>query len=142
MVYSRLALRKQRTQFVLKSPYSPSSGLREEEIASMLKASYEYAADDRDARMLVEQQVEANALIDAVEAALEQDASLLDVDELQHIQQAIDELSALRLGTDRALIKLAVERLGSATDSFAARRMDQSIKRALTGRQVEDFADV
>lgn len=120
----------------------PSSGLREEEIAAMLKASYEHAADDRDARMLAEQQVEAGVLIDAVEAALEQDADLLDVDELDRIQRALDKLAELRQGDDRALIKDAVESLGGATEAFAARRMDKSIKRALTGRQLDDFVEL
>ncbi len=92
--------------------------------------------------MLVEQQVEAGALLDAVEAALQQDGDLLDVDELQRIQLALDALSELRQGSDRAQIKAGVEELSRVTDSFAARRMDQSIKRALTGRQLEDFADV
>ena len=92
--------------------------------------------------MLAEQQVEAGVLIDAVEAALEQDADLLDIDELDRIQRALDKLAELRQGDDRALIKDGVESLGGATEAFAARRMDKSIKRALTGRQLDDFVEL
>lgn len=119
----------------------PSSGLKEEQITEMLKASYQFAAADRDTRSLVEQQVEAQNLLDAIEGALAIDADLLSVEELEKVQSAIDLLSEKVSSTAIDEIKRAVTSLSSATEVFAARRMDRSIKQALKGRNLSDFAD-
>ena len=119
----------------------PSSGLKEEQITEMLKASYQFAAADRDTRSLVEQQVEAQNLLDAIEGALAIDADLLSVEELEKVQSAIDLLSEKVSSTAIDEIKQAVSSLSSATEVFAARRMDKSIKQALKGRNLSDFAD-
>lgn len=120
---------------------SPSSGLKEDEIAAMLRASYTNAAEDRDVRMLVEQQVEANGLVEAVEAALLEDAELLDVEELATIELALEEVKGVASLTDVAAIRLAVQKLSRKTDAFAAKRMDKSIKSALQGKSLEDISD-
>lgn len=118
---------------------SPSSGLKEEEIASMLKASYQHATADRDARMLIEQQVEARAIIEAVEAALLQDADLLDVEELAEVEQSIDSLKQSLEHSDVEQLRMGIQQLSRKTDNFAARRMDKSIKSALQGKSLEDL---
>lgn len=48
----------------------PSYGLTDGEIAKMLKDSFQHANDDKVARVLREQQVDAQRLIEAVQAAL------------------------------------------------------------------------
>ena len=44
-------------------------------------------------------------------------------------------------GSDPAAIKRAIQRLAQGTDEFAARRMDRSIRTALSGRRVDDVAN-
>lgn len=120
----------------------PSYGLAEEEIAEMLKASYSHASEDRDARMLVEQRVEAEGLLEAVTIAIAQDGDLLDGSEKNAIHAAMDEVRSLIITTDTQAINGAVAVLGRATEAFAAKRMDQSILLALQGKSIDDVAEI
>ena len=117
----------------------PSYGLTDNQIAQMLKDSYEHALDDVHARALREQQVEAERMIEASESALREDADLLSAEEIDAIRADVAALGKLAVGSDHRAIKLQIERLNRATEPFAARRMDRSVKRALTGRNVESI---
>jgi molecular chaperone HscA len=118
----------------------PSYGLSEEEIAEMLKASYSNAAEDRDARMLLEQRVDAEGLLDAVNMAMQNDADLLIGKEKADIEKAMIDVRTTIGGSDAQAINNAVTALGRSTESFAAKRMDKSIKAALQGKQIDDVA--
>ena len=119
----------------------PSYGLEEHEIAQMLASSYSHAAEDRDSRMLVEQRVEAQGLVDAVTAALAQDSGLLNEAEAAQINQAIETLVTIARSDDTHAISDAVAALGRQTEVFAARRMDKSIRKALQGKSIDDVVD-
>ena len=119
----------------------PSYGLEESEIAQMLKASYSHASEDRDARMLAEQRVEAEGLVDAVNMALAQDGHLLNDTERADIDAAIAAVLAIVGQSDAQAISDAVATLGRVTDTFATRRMDQSVRAALQGKNIDDVAD-
>ena len=114
----------------------PSYGLTDDEIAGMLKESIDHVGDDVQARNLREQQVEAQRLIEAVEAALAADGGLLRVEERTDIDEEIASLKKRIAGTDHRAIKAGIDSLNAATQDFAARRMDQGVKRALTGHKV------
>ena len=45
-------------------------------------------------------------------------------------------------GDDPTAIKSSIDALAQATDDFAARRMDRSIRAALAGRRIDDLASV
>ncbi len=117
----------------------PSYGLSDEEIANMLKDSVEHAGDDMQARALREQQVEAERVIEATVHALEQDGQLLNEEERAAIDAAIATLRERMAGADQREIKRGIEALARATDEFAARRMDQSIRSALAGHKVDEI---
>ena len=118
----------------------PSYGLTEEQLLSMLKAGFESAEIDKNARMLNEAIVDAQSLIAAIDAALQQDSGLLNASELQEIQVKIDALQGnIHTGASDA-IKTATEALNTATEDFAAKRMDASVSRALAGKSVEDLS--
>ena len=117
----------------------PSYGLSDDEIAGMLKASMEHAKDDAMARALREAQVEAERMIEATEAALAEDAHLLNEAEITKITATIAKLKALAQGDNRRQINIAMDDLGFETQEFAHRRMDQSIKKVLSGRKVDDI---
>lgn len=119
----------------------PSYGLAENEIAEMLKASYSHAQQDRDARMLAEQKVEAIGLIEGVKAALLLDADLLDKQQLAKINNCIDTLLSDIDTDDTAIITQSVASLGRETEAFAALRMDQSIRKALQGKNLDDVVE-
>ncbi len=117
----------------------PSYGLSDDEVAGMLKDSMTHAKDDAVRRALKEAQVEAQRMIEATRAALESDSHLLAADEIVKIEAAIEKLQLTMLGDNRRHINLAMDDLGFVTQTFAQRRMDQNIKRALAGRTVEEL---
>jgi molecular chaperone HscA len=117
----------------------PSYGLSDDEIATMLKAGFEHAGEDMQLRALREQQVEADRVIEATEHALAEDGVLLSADERAVIDRAIEALRGLRAGSDARAIKTGIDALARATDEFAARRMDNSIRSALAGHKVDEF---
>ncbi len=117
----------------------PSYGLSDEEIAGMLQTGFAHAEDDRRARVLREQQVEADRLLEATRVALAVDGALLSATERSTIDGQIDKLVQARAATDPMPIRNAVAELARATESFAARRMDRSIADALTGRRVDEL---
>ena len=119
----------------------PSYGLTDGEIAKMLTDSFSHAADDMQARALAEAQVEADQIAAATETALATDGELVGPDERAAIDAALARLQRFRNGTDHIALRGAVEALNHATGEFAARRMDRSVSRALTGRRVDALSD-
>lgn len=118
----------------------PSYGLADNEIAEMLKSSFSHAEDDMEARNLREQQVEADRLLVSLDQAIESDGkALLSEQEVAHLQQQMGILLALRNGDDYKAIEQGVQVLAQASDFFAVRRMDQSIKDALTGHSIDEI---
>ena len=114
----------------------PSYGLGDVDIERMLRDSFEHAREDMHARALAEQRVDGQRLIEATRAALAVDSVLLNEQEKGEIEAAIEVLERLLPGTDHRAIRKASEALNHATESFAARRMDEGIKRALAGRKI------
>lgn len=116
----------------------PSYGLSDDQVATMLKGSMQHARQDMQQRLLREQQVEAARVLEAVSRALQADAHLLNDTERLAIEQALTDLATVQQGDDTAAIKAAIEHTNHLTDDFAARRMDQSIRSALTGHNVDE----
>ena len=120
----------------------PSYGLTDGEITRMLQDSFQYAGDDKVARALREQQVDAQRLIEAVQAALQADGdALLSAEERIAIDYQLEQLQGLLAGTDGAAIEQQTKRLTQVTDAFAARRMDASVKAALAGRRLNEIEE-
>jgi len=120
----------------------PSYGLTDGEIARMLEDSFRKADQDRDARALREQLVDAQRLLEAVEAALIADGErLLSTEERAAIEAQMAELRALLDSQDVSAIERQTKRLSQITDAFAARRLDSTVKAALAGRRLNDIED-
>ncbi len=118
----------------------PSYGLTDEEIESMLRSSIDHAEEDMQARALREEQVEADRVVEALDAAIKADAELLTEDEMKTISTRRDRLLEARSGDNPALIKQAVAELESACEDFVARRMNTSIKKAMKGHSIGEYA--
>ncbi|MBK1614213.1 Fe-S protein assembly chaperone HscA [Rubrivivax gelatinosus] len=116
----------------------PSYGLDDGQIARMLQDGFTHAADDMAARSLREAQVDAERMVLATRAALQADGQLLAAEERQAIEALIAETLAIAAGGDAAAIEAAVKALADGTEAFAAARMNQGIRQALSGRRVED----
>jgi molecular chaperone HscA len=117
----------------------PSYGLSDDEIASMLKDSMAHSKDDALRRALKEAQVEAQRLIEAVQSAVKSDGDLLSVEQRERIEASIAKLQIAALGDNRRHLTLAMDDLEAETKEFAARRMDKTIRRAFTGKNIDDF---
>ncbi|GAA5171780.1 Fe-S protein assembly chaperone HscA [Viridibacterium curvum] len=117
----------------------PSYGLSDDQVTNMLLDAYGKAEIDTAARMLREAQVDGRRLLDATEAALQEDGhALLSHDEYTAIQQAMYALAEqLESGTDTTILKRATDALNQATTTFAERRMDAGIRKALSGQTLE-----
>lgn len=120
----------------------PSYGLTDDEVTRMLKDSFEYAGDDKVARVLREHQVDAERLLEAVQGALDADGErLLDEEERLVINLQMNELRELMQGTDGYAIEQQTKRLSQVTDAFAARRLDSTVKAALAGRNLNEIEE-
>ncbi len=118
----------------------PSYGLSEDTITGMLQSSFKAAESDKQARALREAIVDAERLIEAIQMALSQDGEkLLSTEEQQAILANIQALQTLCQGQDSQAIHQASEALNHATETFAARRMDASVKQALAGQDLNSL---
>ncbi len=117
----------------------PSYGLAEEDVTRMLREGFEVAESDMRVRALREQQVEAQRIIEATEAALGKDSELLNAEERDRIECLSRELARVAAGNDHILIKTTLEALARGTEEFAARRMNRDIRSALKGRRVDEI---
>ena len=117
----------------------PSHGLSDEQIAAMLKDSVAQADHDAMVRMIREEQVTGRQLIETTEAALSVDSDLLSEPERREIRAHIERARAALGVEDLDQVRQAVRALSAATDDFAARRMDRSIRKALAGKSLNEI---
>ncbi|OTP84160.1 Fe-S protein assembly chaperone HscA [Gilliamella apicola] len=117
----------------------PSYGLTDNEIANMIQDSINYAQQDKQVRMLAEQKVEAARVLESLQSALDKDDDLLNEQQLNQILIAKHQLQAVSELDDSDAIKKHIKIVDNMTQEFAAKRMDRSIRQALTGHKVDDI---
>lgn len=119
----------------------PTYGLTDEEVEQMLLAGFEHAQEDVEKRLLIEAQVEANALIAATEKSIERQREIFDtlpLEEQNQIQSVLAELKSAVAGTDRKLIADVTEKLNQVTMHFAQEAMNAAVSRALEKRKLDE----
>ncbi|WP_334186517.1 Fe-S protein assembly chaperone HscA [Noviherbaspirillum sp.] len=116
----------------------PSYGLDDGDIARMLQDSFASADIDMQLRALREEQVEAERIVLATQSALDADGELLSETERGEVLALLDAVRGQMQGTDHLAIKAAVEALAHGTEEFAARRMDRSVRTALSGKTLDE----
>lgn len=116
----------------------PSYGLSDEDIVRMLQDGNGSAEEDMRARELREQQVEARRLLESTHSALESDGDLLDETERTEVDGLVERLTTLVTSDDVEAVKAGIEALTKGTETLAERRMDRSIREALSGMSVDD----
>jgi molecular chaperone DnaK len=121
----------------------PTYGLTDEEVENMLLAGFEHAQEDVEKRLLIEAQVEANALIAATEKSINRQTEIFNAlpsEEQARIQSVMAELKLATAGTDRKLIADVTEKLNEVTMHFAEEAMNAAVSRALARRKVDEVA--
>ncbi|HEY4729493.1 MAG TPA: Fe-S protein assembly chaperone HscA [Myxococcales bacterium] len=117
----------------------PSHGLTDEEIERMLLASIEHAEEDVQARLLIDNRVEAQRILKAAEKQLDSNGDLLSADERRQIEAQMAAVRTAAQGTDHTAIHGQIEKLDRVSADFAKRVMDRGIERALKGHSVGEF---
>jgi molecular chaperone HscA len=116
----------------------PSYGLSDEQIARMLQESFTTAEQDMKARAVTEARVDAQRMLLATQTALDVDGRLLAPDERSHIDSLMEQLRRIAAEShDAGAIEAATQALAKGTEAFAAERMNHSIQKALSGKNVE-----
>jgi len=118
----------------------PSYGLTDDEVARMLEDSSRSADIDMELRALREEQVEAERTALATQSALDADGNLLTDAERSEMELLLIAVREKALGSDRIAIKKASDALSKGTEAFAARRMDQSVRKVLAGKSISEIA--
>lgn len=118
----------------------PSYGLSDTEIADMLRSSMTHAKEDMQARALAEQKVEADRVIEGLLVALQENGEqLLSKEEYLALEDSVRTLIQLRNGQDADAIEQGIKNTDKASQEFASRRMDVSIRAALAGQSVDNI---
>ncbi|SCC02873.1 molecular chaperone HscA [Gilliamella bombicola] len=117
----------------------PSYGLTDNEIADMIQDSISNAEQDKQIRMLAEQKVEAARVLESLQSALDKDADLLNEKELNLILAAKHQLQVASESDNSYAIEKQIKIVDNVTQDFAAKRMDRSIRHALTGHRIDDI---
>ena len=117
----------------------PSFGLSDDEVAAMLRASQTNAAEDMQARQLREAKIEAESLLHGLAGALEADGDLLSDEERAELESEAGALVTALESDNIDIIRAVTDQLGQASLTFAERRMDRSIKSALSGVAVSEL---
>ena len=121
----------------------PSYGLSDGEIEKMLRESMENAGEDMQKRLLQEQKVDAARVIEAISSALAKDGDEhLSAAERAEIDKLVHALESARQADDRELIKLSIENLEKGSSVFVERRMDASVRRVMSGKDLDDIDSV
>jgi molecular chaperone HscA len=115
----------------------PSYGLTDEQIEQMLVDSFEYAEEDMKRRLFVEAKVEAERILAALGGALVADGALLTADEREAVERLAGSVREALGGTDHRRIRERIEALDLGTKTFAERRMNRDIGRAISGQRVD-----
>lgn len=118
----------------------PSYGLSDGDVVRILQDSFTYAKEDVQARKLSEQRVEARRMRESLQSALQIDSALLDETEHKKLLHLLTELEQQEKNDDSRAIAEVVERVGRASEFFAARRMNAAVQKVLTGKNIQELS--
>jgi molecular chaperone DnaK/molecular chaperone HscA len=133
-----VSAREQRSGKEAEVEVKPTYGLTDEQVESMILASFDYAEQDIQERQVIEAKNEAETILAAVEKGRSHEAwQKLTADEIAKIEQAIDEVKASVKGGDYKIIRQSIERLDKATRRFAELMMDTAVSGAMKGKTMD-----
>jgi molecular chaperone DnaK/molecular chaperone HscA len=137
-----VSAREQRSGKEAEIEVKPTYGLTDEQVESMILASFDHAEEDIEARQLIEAKNEAETILGAVEKGKNHPSWLqLSSYEMSTIEMEIHQLKAtLDSGSYRA-IRNGIERLDKATRRFAEVMMDTEVTGAMKGQTMNEAGE-
>ena len=134
-----VSAKEQSTGIQSKIEVKPSYGLSDEKIKKMLEDSFNLANEDKESRALSEVKIEGSQLLEMIKNAINEDSDLLKEKELNLLQETLGKLKKSLESSDRNHIEELTKQLNENSQSFAAKRMDRSIHKALTGKSINSL---
>jgi molecular chaperone DnaK/molecular chaperone HscA len=130
-----VSAREQRSGKEAEVEVKPTYGLTDEQVESMILASFDYAEQDIQERQIIEAKNEAETILAAVEKGRKHEAwQKLSADEIGKVEQGINELKASITGGNYKIIRQSIEHLDKATRRFAELMMDATVSGAMKGK--------
>jgi len=134
-----VSAKEQSTGIQSKIEVKPSYGLSDNKVKKMLEDSFKLANEDKESRALSEIKIEGSQLLEMFKNAINEDSDLLKEKELNLFQETLGELEKSLESSDRNHIEELTKKLNDDSQSFAAKRMDRSIQKALTGKSLNSL---
>lgn len=116
----------------------PSHGLTDDEVETMIRDSFQFAAQDVKARQVIEARTEADAILMATEKALNRGANLITENEVAVIHASLDKLKSVKESDDHRAIRTQISEVEKTTHHLAEVLMDASLKEALESKKVSE----
>jgi molecular chaperone DnaK/molecular chaperone HscA len=133
-----VSAREQRSGKEADIEVKPTYGLTDEQVESMILASFDHAEEDIEARQLIEAKNEAETILSAVEKGKKHAAwTMLTADEVETIEAGIQQLTVSAAGGSYKVIRAGIERLDKATRRFAELMMDTEVMGAMKGQTMQ-----
>jgi molecular chaperone DnaK/molecular chaperone HscA len=133
-----VSAREQRSGKAADIEVKPTYGLTDEQVESMILASFDHAEEDIEARQLIEAKNEAETILSAVEKGKKHAAwTMLTPDEIETIEAGIQQLTGSAAGGSYKVIRAEIERLDKATRRFAELMMDTEVMGAMKGQTMQ-----
>ncbi len=134
----QVSAREQRSGQQAQVEVKPTYGLTDEQVETMILASFDNAEEDITARQVIEATNEANTILDATEKGKKTPAwQQLTFDEHAAIEAAATELKQSVRGGDYKIIRKAIDQLDKHTRRFAELMMDSAVAGALGGKTMQ-----
>lgn len=128
-----------RTEKVQSIQVKPSYGLSDDEVERMIGESFKFAAEDLQARQLIEARTEAEAILKATDKALQQGGRLIMPEETTTIKAVLASLEAARVQSDHKAIRARITDVEKVTHHLAEVLMDHSLKEALENKKLSEL---
>ena len=117
----------------------PSYGLSDTEVERMIEDSFKFAAEDINARKLIEARLDASALITTIEKSLSEAGHLIAERDLATIGAALSSLITAKAGDDPRTVRACMAALEQAAQPLSVAMLEDSLKRGLQGKKVSEL---
>ena len=134
-----VSAREQRSGKEAEIKVQPSYGLTDEQVESMLLASFDYAEEDFRQRQVIEARREAETILAALAKGKKNEAwQDLTSEERRKIETLERALVTVKDGDDYQAIREAIDVLNQETMRLAEMMMDSAVSTALKGKAMDD----
>jgi len=131
----QVSAREQRSGLANDVVVTPTYGLTDEQVESMILDSFDHAEEDFAKRLVIEARLEADSILTKVDASRQSPAwSALSGEEQSAIAAAERNLAEVKDGSDMNAIRNATLALDQATHRLAELMMDAAVSSALRGK--------